>query len=71
MRDFHIGDRVTFSDRPYFVRGFSPMGVPERTIHLEDAETGARIEIAFNESAVNAMGACVRSVGPRDAIGLP
>ena len=47
MRDFHIGHRVTFCDRAYFVRGFSPMSVAAPTIQLEDAETGEVIEVAI------------------------
>jgi len=51
MRDIHIGDRVTFFGRTYYVRGFSPMGVTQRTMHLEDAETGEEIEAAVDEHA--------------------
>ena len=40
MRDFHIGDRVTFFGRAFFVRGFSPMSVTRRTIQLQDEQTG-------------------------------
>jgi len=51
MHDIHIGDRVTFLGRTYYVRGFSPMGVPQRTMHLEDAKTGEEIEAAAGELA--------------------
>lgn len=51
MRDFHIDDRVTFFGRAHYVRGFSPMSVPRRSIQLEDAETGERIEIPIEELA--------------------
>jgi hypothetical protein len=49
MRDLHIGDRVTFSRRAYFVRGFSPMSITRPTIHLEDAQTGEQLEVALDE----------------------
>jgi hypothetical protein len=48
MRDFHIGDRVTFRGRAYLVRGFSPMSVAP-TIHLENAETGEELEVTVDE----------------------
>jgi hypothetical protein len=51
MRDFHIGDRVTFFGRAYFVRGFSPMSAPRRSIQLEDADTGEGIEIPIDDLA--------------------
>jgi hypothetical protein len=51
MRDFHIGDRVTFSDRAFYVRGLSPMSAPRRSIQLEDAQTGERIEVPVDELA--------------------
>lgn len=49
MRDFHIGDRVTFFGRAFYVRGFSPMGVTTPTIHLEDAQTGELAEVAIDD----------------------
>jgi hypothetical protein len=51
MRDFHIGDRVTLSGRAFYVRGLSPMSAPRRSIQLEDAETGERIEVPVDEIA--------------------
>ena len=45
MRDFHLGDRVTFFGHAYYVRGFSPMAVTRPTIHLEDAQTGEQLEV--------------------------
>jgi hypothetical protein len=51
MRVCHIGDRVTFFGRTYYVRGFSPMGVPQRSMHLEDAETREEIDAAVDELA--------------------
>lgn len=65
MRDFHIGDRVTFSGRPYFVRGFSPMSVTPPTIHLEDEQTGEELEVAIDQLT----GAMQR--GRRDKQGVP
>ena len=49
MRDFHIGDRVTFFGRAYLVRGFSPMSVTPATMQLEDADTGKQLEIAIDD----------------------
>jgi hypothetical protein len=36
---------VTYFDRAYFVRGFSPMSAARRSIQLENAETGMRITV--------------------------
>jgi hypothetical protein len=51
MRDFQIGDQLTFSGRAYFVRGFSPMSVTAPTIQLADAQTGEQIEVALGDLA--------------------
>lgn len=45
MRDFHIGDRLTYRGRAFSVRGFSPMSVTRRTLHLEDEQTGEWLEV--------------------------
>ena len=50
MANLHIGDSVTFRDRAYFIRGMSPMGVTPRRIHLEDADTGERIEVPEDQA---------------------
>jgi hypothetical protein len=44
MAELHIGERVTFRDRAYIVRGVSPMSAIPCRVHLEDAETGEEIE---------------------------
>ena len=49
MRDFHVGDQVTFFARAFYLRGFSPMSVTPPTIHLEDAQTGEQLEITVDE----------------------
>ena len=49
MRDCHIGDRVTFFGRAYFVRAFSPMSVTSPSIQLEDEQTSERLEVALDE----------------------
>jgi hypothetical protein len=49
MRDFHIGERVTFFGRAYFVRGFSPMSITPPSIQLEDAQTGEQLDVALDE----------------------
>jgi len=51
MRDFNIGDRVTYFDRAHVVRGFSPMSAARRSIQLENAETGMRITVWADELA--------------------
>jgi hypothetical protein len=38
-----IGDLVLYQDRPYYLRGLDPMGVPQRRVILEDPETGEEI----------------------------
>ncbi|MEO5576870.1 MAG: hypothetical protein ABIR67_09350 [Gaiellaceae bacterium] len=40
-----IGDSVAYGGRHYIVRGLDPMGVPERRVDLEDAESGAVISV--------------------------
>lgn len=35
-----IGTRVLWNGRVYYLRGWDPMGVPDRRADLEDAETG-------------------------------
>jgi hypothetical protein len=70
MRDFHIGDRVTFFDRAFYVRGLSPMSVARRSMQLENADTGERSEVWVDElaSALPASaGASERSVASRRA----
>lgn len=49
MTNLHIGERVTFDAHAYFVRGFSPMGVPARRVYLEDAATGDRVEASIDD----------------------
>ena len=49
MTNLHIGERVMFRARAYFVRGFSPMGVPARRVYLEDAATGDRVEASIDD----------------------
>jgi hypothetical protein len=38
-----IGDLVLYQGRLYYLRGLDPMGVPERRVMLEDAETGEEV----------------------------
>jgi len=51
MRDFHIGDRVTFLDRTYYVRGITPISIAPRRVKLESVKTGNEIEIAVDQLA--------------------
>ena len=66
MRDFHIGDRVTFFGRAYFVRGFSPMSVTRPCIQLEDAQTGEQREVAIDELTGKVPPEVMRSSGSKD-----
>jgi hypothetical protein len=51
MRDLHIGDRVTFLGRAYYVRGFSPFSIAPPMIYLEDAQTGGQLELPVDDLA--------------------
>ncbi len=46
-----IGDPVTYQGRPYVLRGFDPMGVPDRRADIEDVETGEVIHVPVSELA--------------------
>jgi len=47
--DMRIGDTVIFRGRPYVLRGFDPMSVPDRRAELEDSETGELIRAPVAE----------------------
>lgn len=44
MIELRIGDRVTFRERVYVIRGMSPMGVLLRSVQLEDVVSGERVD---------------------------
>ena len=44
-----IGNLVTYHGRAYVLRGFDPMGVPDRHAELEDPESGERISVPLAE----------------------
>jgi hypothetical protein len=44
-----IGDLVAYAGRQYVVRGLDPMGVPDRRVDLEDAETGEMVRAPISE----------------------
>ena len=44
-----IGDLVLYLGRPYYVRGFEPMSLPDRRALLEDAQTGERVNVPVDE----------------------
>ena len=44
-----IGDLVTYKGCVYVLRGFDPMGVPDRHVQLEDAATGEHISAPLAE----------------------
>jgi hypothetical protein len=44
-----IGDQVIYGGRVVRLLGHEPMSVPERRAQVEDAETGARFEVAYDE----------------------
>jgi hypothetical protein len=45
LRTMRIGDFLDYEGKRYIVRGLDPMGVPERRVDLEDAETGETIRV--------------------------
>ena len=49
LADMRIGDLVTWSGRRYVVRGVDPMGLSERRVDLEDAETGELVRVPVAE----------------------
>jgi hypothetical protein len=46
-----VGDLVIWQGRTYRLRGFDPMSVPDRSVYLEDEETGARFSVPVAEVA--------------------
>jgi hypothetical protein len=44
MDDLHVGERATFQDRVYIVRGISPLSAVPCRVHLEDVETGEEVQ---------------------------
>jgi hypothetical protein len=44
-----IGDVFLYQGRTYYLRGFDPMGLPDRMVILEDAETGAELTLPVAE----------------------
>ena len=46
-----IGETVIWQGRTCIVRGFTPMGVPDRQVDLEDAETGEQLRAPLDEVA--------------------
>ena len=61
-----IGDLVTYGGRPCYVRGFDPMSVPDKRVHLEDAATGERFKVALpaENDLVETLVAQLESHGP-------
>jgi hypothetical protein len=46
-----VGDLMIWKGRKYRLRGFDPMGVPDRNVYLEDVETGERVAAPAAEVA--------------------
>jgi hypothetical protein len=44
-----IGDLVTYNGRTYVLRGLDPTGVPDRSVELEDSESGEHISAPLAE----------------------
>jgi hypothetical protein len=44
-----LGSLVIHKGRPYYLRGLDPMSVSDRQAELEDAFTGARVCVPFDE----------------------
>ncbi|HWG56421.1 MAG TPA: hypothetical protein VNT58_07855 [Gaiellaceae bacterium] len=44
-----IGDPIRWRERSWILRGFDPMGVPERRVELEDADSGERLRVPLDD----------------------
>jgi hypothetical protein len=44
-----LGSLVIHKGRPYYLRGLDPMSVSDRQAELEDAFTGTRVFVPFDE----------------------
>ena len=44
-----LGSLVIHRGRPYYLRGLDPMSVSDRQAELEDAFTGVRVCVPFDE----------------------
>jgi hypothetical protein len=51
-----IGDVVCWRDRRWLVRGFTPAGVPERLVELEEVETGEWARAPVDEPELEGHG---------------
>ena len=51
-----IGDLVLHQGRPYYLRGFDPIGVPNGQAFLEDPSSGAELLVPASE--VGPEGTC-------------
>jgi len=51
VQEMEIGETVIWRGRTCIVRGFTPMGVPDRQVDLEDAETGEQLRAPLDEVA--------------------
>jgi len=45
------GDTVIYGGSRFVVRGIDPAGVDPRCVYLEDAKTGKRVSVAYEEPA--------------------
>jgi hypothetical protein len=59
----HVGDRVTYGGRRFVVRGFTPLSVEPRCLHLEDAETGEQVDALADEVEAGMASSAAKSVG--------
>ena len=44
-----IGDHVLYLGQEFILRGFDPMSVPDRHVHLEHPETGEPLRAPIDE----------------------
>lgn len=49
MTELEIGDRVTYRNRAFVVRGFAPMSVQPQTVLLEDPTAAGKLVAALPE----------------------
>lgn len=49
MHSLHVGDQVSYRSRTFVVRGLTPLSVKPQRVHLEDAETGERVDVLADD----------------------
>ena len=44
-----LGDFVLYRSQTYILKGFDPIGVPERRVYLEETTTGHELQVPLTE----------------------